>query len=51
MDKFDRNKLLLAYLNPGNTGVYNEIQAINDKLFGKGIFNSQILLVKKNIFN
>ena len=29
----DRCKLVLASFNAGNTGVYNDIQAFNDKLF------------------
>ena len=36
----DRHRLLFASFNAGITGVHNEIQAINDKLFEKGIFTS-----------
>ena len=46
----DRHKLLLASYNAGNTGIYNGIQAVNDKLFEKGIFTSQDIISFQKIF-
>ena len=45
-----RHRLLLASLKAGNTGVYNEIQAINDRLFEKGILNSDDVISFQNKF-
>ena len=39
-----RHQLLLGSYEAGNTGVYNEIQAINDRLFSEGILNEKDIL-------
>jgi len=37
----ERHKLLFRQLNSGNNGVFNEINAINDKLLEKGILDKE----------
>lgn len=38
-----RRELLLASYTAGNTGVFNELNAINDKLLDMGIFNVELV--------
>ena len=39
----DRHRLLFGAWNSGNTGVFNEINAINDKLLEMGIFDTDMI--------
>ena len=45
-----RHKLLLGALNSGNTGVLNEVTAINDILLAKEILSGKDLKSFYNIF-
>lgn len=45
-----RHQLLLSSYEAGNTGVYNEIQAINNKLLSEGILNEGDLINFSKIF-
>ena len=46
----ERHQLLLAGYKAGNTGVFNEIQAINNRLLNEGIFDNDDLINFSTIF-
>jgi hypothetical protein len=46
-----RHKILYAAYQAGNTGVFNEIQAINDKLLELGIFNMEVVQKLNTVLN
>ena len=43
-DLVKRHQLLMSAYHAGNTGVYNEIQAINDRLLSKGILDESDII-------
>ena len=47
----DRHRILFGAFNAGNTGVFNEINAINDKLLELGIFDTNIIQRLNRIIN
>ena len=49
-DLVERHQLLLAGYKAGNTGVFNEIQAINNRLLNEGIFDNDDLINFSTIF-
>ena len=49
-DLVERHQLLLAGYKAGNTGVFNEIQAINNRLLNEGIFDNDNLINFSTIF-
>ena len=46
----ERHQLLLAGYKAGNMGVFNEIQAINNRLLNEGIFDNDDLINFSTIF-
>ena len=49
-DLVERHQLLLAGYKAGNTGVFNKIQAINNRLLNEGIFYNDDLINFSTIF-
>ena len=47
----ERHQLLLAGYKAGNTGVFNEIQAINNRLLNEGIFDNDDLINFQQFFS
>jgi hypothetical protein len=47
----DRHRILYGAYQAGNTGVFNELQAVNDKLLALGVFDIEIIERLNTIIN
>jgi hypothetical protein len=46
-----QHQILFGGYQAGNTGVYNELQAVNDKLLALGVFDIEMIRRLNNIIN